>query len=71
MSTCLKLLFREALDNGFGSLVVQLSGNIYPSCTVKMPSSISRLVGTSNGLLFFPQFVFFIMFITFNLALEL
>lgn len=53
MSTCLKLLFGEALDNGIGSLVVQLSGNIYPSCTVKMPSSISRLVGTSNGLLFF------------------
>jgi hypothetical protein len=58
MRTCLKLLLGEALDNGIRSLVMQLSGNIYPSCTVKMPSSISRLVATSNGLLFSLKFSF-------------
>ncbi len=40
------------MDNIFGSLVVQLSGNIYPSYTVKMPSSISWLVCYKfNGIL--------------------
>ena len=41
---CLSSFLHKNLDNIFQSLVVQLSGNIYPSCTVKMPSSISWLV---------------------------